>query len=199
MQPLSILYLLSLSLLLTNSLSFSLPPSLPHSPFSLSLSLAPPQRFARASAICGADFLSSLSHIVESDLEALSFVDEAVKGRAEIDPSGEIIKFSSGGMPWKGHLYDLEAKYDIEGKIKFVLYEDQGGMWRVQAVTVKGTAFANRIGLCSAWRGVRDSDLVGVSGIEGAKFAHAAGFIGGAKTFEAALQMAKLSIKEGKP
>jgi len=102
-------------------------------------------------------------------------------------------------MPWKGHLYDLEAKYDIEGKIKFVLYEDQGGMWRVQAVTVKGTAFANRIGLCSAWRGVRDSDLVGVSGIEGAKFAHAAGFIGGAKTFEAALQMAKLSIKEGKP
>jgi uncharacterized UPF0160 family protein len=72
-------------------------------------------------------------------------------------------------------------------------------MWRVQAVTVKGTAFGNRVGLCKAWRGVRDADLVSTSGIEGAKFCHAAGFIGGAATFEAAREMAKLSIKEGNP
>ena len=102
-------------------------------------------------------------------------------------------------MPWKGHLYDLEEKYSLEGHVKFVLYQDQGGMWRVQAVTVKGTAFGNRVGLCKAWRGVRDKELEALSGVEGVKFCHAAGFIGGAGTFEAALKMALLSIEEGSP
>ena len=49
--------------------------------------------------------------------------------------------------------------HNIEGQVKFVLYTDQGGMWRVQAVTVKGTAFTNRVGLLESWRGVRDAEL----------------------------------------
>jgi uncharacterized UPF0160 family protein len=157
------------------------------------------ERFSKASAMCGNEFLSQLEYIVESDLEAYNFVDAAVQNRYTVDPSGEIIKFESGGMPWKGHLYDLEAKYNIEGVIKFVLYQDQSGMWRIQAVTVKGTAFTNRIGLCKAWRGVRDADLVKAGAPEGSKFAHASGFIGGAGSLECALGMAKLSIAEGEP
>ena len=68
-------------------------------------------------------------------------------------------------------------------------------MWRVQAVTAEGTAFTNRLGLVEAWRGLRDEALVQACGIEGAKFVHAAGFIGGNATREGALAMALKTIK----
>lgn len=79
--------------------------------------------------------------------------------------------------------------------VKFVLYMDTAGMWRVQAVTAEGTAFTNRLGLREAWRGLRDAELVAACGIAGAKFVHAAGFIGGHATFEGALAMAIATIE----
>jgi len=151
-------------------------------------------RFEMASNMCGEDFLQVLSQIVESDLPARTFVESAVLKRFEFDSSGEIIKFESGGMPWKSHLYEIEKEQKIENLIKFVLYTDQAGMWRVQAVTVEGQAFENRLSLPEEWRGVRDEDLEKVSGIEGAKFVHAAGFIGGNKTYEGALKMAQIAL-----
>jgi uncharacterized UPF0160 family protein len=66
------------------------------------------ERFMEASKICGDDFLSVMTRIVESDLPARDFVEKAVVGRYETDPSGEIIHFPTGGLPWKGHLYELE-------------------------------------------------------------------------------------------
>jgi uncharacterized UPF0160 family protein len=152
------------------------------------------ERFEEASALCGEDFLQVLTQIVESDLPARSFVEQAVLKRLEVDDSGEIIKFESGGMPWKGHLYELEKEYKVDPLIKFVLYTDQAGMWRIQAVTVEGQAFENRLSLPEEWRGVRDADLEKISGIEGCTFCHAAGFIGGNKTFEGALKMAQASL-----
>jgi uncharacterized UPF0160 family protein len=59
---------------------------------------------------------------------------------------------------------------------------------------VEGQAFENRLSLPEEWRGVRDEDLEKVSGIEGAKFVHAAGFIGGNKTYEGALKMAQIAL-----
>ena len=151
-------------------------------------------RFKMASNMCGEDFLQVLSQIVESDLPARTFVESAVLKRFECDSSGEIIKFESGGMPWKSHLYEIEKEQKIENLIKFVLYTDQAGMWRVQAVTVEGQAFENRLSLPEEWRGVRDEDLEKVSGIGGAKFVHAAGFIGGNKSYEGALKMAQIAL-----
>lgn len=72
---------------------------------------------------------------------------------------------------------------------------DSAGMWRVQAVTAEGTAFTNRLGLPEPWRGLRDDVLVKASGIAGAKFVHASGFIGGNATYEGALAMAVETIK----
>ena len=154
----------------------------------------PDERFADASALCGQDFLGILTKIVESDLPAREFVEKAVLERHNVDPSGEIIRFVSGGLPWKNHLYDLEDEYKLDPLVKFVLYTDQSGMWRVQAVSVKGQAFENRLGLPEEWRGVRDEDLAKLAGIEGCCFCHAAGFIGGNKTFEGALEMAKVAL-----
>lgn len=154
------------------------------------------ERFEQASSLCGQDFLSVMAQVVESDLPARAVVEQSVLDRTKVDESGEIISFPSGGLPWRGHLYDLEKKHKLEKLVKFVLYTDQGGMWRVQAVTVEGKAFENRLSLPEAWRGVRDEDLTKVAGIPGCKFCHAAGFIGGNETFEGALQMAKVALSQ---
>ena len=78
----------------------------------------------------------------------------------------------------------------LAGHVKFVLYQDSSGMWRVQAVTTEGTAFTNRLGLLEAWRGLRDDKLEAAAGIAGCKFVHASGFIGGNASYEGALEMA---------
>ncbi|CAB9500422.1 UPF0160 protein MYG1, mitochondrial [Seminavis robusta] len=155
---------------------------------------SPDERFQQASDICGQDFLAVLTKIVESDIPARAFVEKALLQRNEIDSSGEIIKFESGGLPWRNHLYELEKEHSVEPLVKFVLYTDQAGMWRVQAVTVEGKQFENRLSLPKEWRGVRDADLVSVTKIPGSKFCHAAGFIGGNDTYEGALAMAKEAL-----
>jgi uncharacterized UPF0160 family protein len=159
----------------------------------------PDDRFEDASALCGDDFMSVLTSIVESTLPARTFVEQAVVNRFNIDPSGQIIKFESGGLPWKSHLYDLEKEHNLvqyKDLIKFVLYTDQSNMWRIQAVTVEGQAFENRLSLPEHWRGVRDADLEKIAGIEGCTFCHAAGFIGGNKSFEGVLQMARVALQQ---
>lgn len=154
----------------------------------------PDERFHLASEMCGEDFLGMLTHIVESDIPAKEFVEKALLKRTEVDPSGEIMCFESGGLPWRNHLYDLEKEYKVDPLIKFVLYTDQAGMWRVQAVTVEGKGFENRLSLPEEWRGVRDQDLSSIAGIEGCRFCHAAGFIGGNDTYEGALEMARVAL-----
>jgi uncharacterized UPF0160 family protein len=157
----------------------------------------PDVRFSEAVQICGIDFVSCLTAIVESDLPARDFVERALLQRYETCPSGEVIALEAGGMPWKNHLYDLERVHNVDPLIKFVLYEDSlGGMWRIQAVTVEGSGFTNRLSLPEEWRGVRDEDLEGVTKIVGSRFVHAAGFIGGATTYEGVVQMAQTSLKQ---
>jgi uncharacterized UPF0160 family protein len=151
-------------------------------------------RFQDAVVLCGKDFCSAMTVVVESDIPARELVERALLKRAEVCSSGQIIALESGGLPWKQHLYDLEKVHKIDPLIKFVLYQDVSGMWRVQAVTVEGRGFENRLGLPEAWRGVRDQDLEGVSKIPGSRFVHAAGFIGGADTVEGVLKMAQAAL-----
>eukprot|EP00584_Thalassiosira_punctigera_P021078 CAMPEP_0172548328 /NCGR_PEP_ID=MMETSP1067-20121228/17640_1 /TAXON_ID=265564 ORGANISM="Thalassiosira punctigera, Strain Tpunct2005C2" /NCGR_SAMPLE_ID=MMETSP1067 /ASSEMBLY_ACC=CAM_ASM_000444 /LENGTH=378 /DNA_ID=CAMNT_0013335531 /DNA_START=297 /DNA_END=1433 /DNA_ORIENTATION=- len=158
----------------------------------------PDSRFEIASDMCGDDFLGVLTKIVEGDLPARSIVEEAVRNRYECDASGEIICLPSGGLPWKGQVYELEREHALAVPIKYVLYTDQAGMWRIQCVSVEGKAFENRLSLPADWRGVRDGDLSGVAGIEGCTFCHASGFIGGNKSYEGVLEMARVALKVGK-
>jgi len=85
-------------------------------------------RFEQAVKICGADFCSVLTVIVESDIPARSYVERALLQRHKTDPSGEVICLESGGLPWKNHLYELEKQHNVDPLIKFVLYQDVSGM-----------------------------------------------------------------------
>jgi len=153
------------------------------------------KRFEAASAMCGAEFLGVLGNLVEGWLPARDHIKAAWERRHEVHGSGEVMKLPSGGLPWKEHLYLLEREACLEHLVKFVLFVDATGLWRVQAVTVEGKHFENRVSLLEPWQGLRESALSEVAGIPDCSFVHASGFIGGNKTYEGALSMALRSLR----
>ncbi|PNH03653.1 hypothetical protein TSOC_010264 [Tetrabaena socialis] len=112
-----------------------------------------------------------------------------------VHPSGKIMLLKDY-CPWKDHLYDLEKEGGFVGELLFCVYQDdRDKSYRVQAVSVGPGSFENRRSLPAAWRGVRDDSLAELAGIPGCVFVHAGGFIGGNKTEEGALEMAKRALE----
>lgn len=153
------------------------------------------EAFQQAMALTGSEFLDSVRFHAKSWLPARSIVMECLAARKEIDPSGEIMVLNRF-CPWKLHLFELEEEMKIEPPIKYVLYQDDRSKnWRIQAVAVAPDKFESRKPLPSHWRGLRDDELSKEAGIPGCVFAHMSGFIGGNKTYEGALAMARDALK----
>ena len=96
------------------------------------------------------------------------------------------------------HLFELEQELPVPAATQpfYVVYPDEiGGNWRVQAIPVSPESFESRKALPEPWRGIRDEELSRLSGIDGCIFVHASGFIGGNKTKEGALEMARRALK----
>jgi len=162
--------------------------------------LVPDEQFKKAMAIAGEEMRSIVLRIGNAILPAATIVRHAIADRLSVDESGKIMSLEeSGGLPWKEHLFDLCAE---EGELAaaarellYVLYPDSSGGWRIQCVPVKAAGFENRKGLPVEWCGLRDQVLSDKTGVEGCIFIHANGFIGGAKTREAALKLAQMAVK----
>eukprot|EP00640_Fibrocapsa_japonica_P001825 CAMPEP_0113937208 /NCGR_PEP_ID=MMETSP1339-20121228/3879_1 /TAXON_ID=94617 /ORGANISM="Fibrocapsa japonica" /LENGTH=444 /DNA_ID=CAMNT_0000939893 /DNA_START=228 /DNA_END=1562 /DNA_ORIENTATION=- /assembly_acc=CAM_ASM_000762 len=160
--------------------------------------------FKKAVALTGAEFGAFVGDLVHQWWPARAIVQRCMANRWEVDPSGEVMVLDQF-CPWKSHLYDLEEEEEEEEKdkgegakaaaVKYVLYTDQGGQWRVQAVAAESGSFQSRLALPPPWRGLRDQDLSTASGIPGCIFVHTTGFIGGNLSFEGALKMALDSLK----
>lgn len=127
-------------------------------------------------------------------LPARSIVEDAIKEKFNVHKSGEILEIKSFA-PWKHHLAELENVYDIVGLPKYVIYYNKENDWRVICVPNKPSSFVCRKFLHKKWRGVRDENLVKISGIPDASFCHANGFIGGSKSRVGALEMAIRSLE----
>uniref|UniRef100_A0A7S1NCZ5 Metal-dependent protein hydrolase n=1 Tax=Eutreptiella gymnastica TaxID=73025 RepID=A0A7S1NCZ5_9EUGL len=148
--------------------------------------------FAKAVKLTGDEFVESVVGYCKSWMPARSIVQKAVDSRFDVHASGRIMRLECP-CPWQEHLFDIEAKMNIEGEIFYVLYPDGKGPWRVQCVGVKGTKFQNRKSL--EFKGLRDAELSTASGIPDCIFVHASGFIGGNKTEAGALALAVHSLQ----
>ena len=55
----------------------------------------------------------------------------------QVDSSGRILEFESGGVPWKEHFFCLEEELDLaEERISYVIHTDPNGNWCVYAIPV---------------------------------------------------------------
>lgn len=152
-------------------------------------------QFTKAMTLIGDEFVSVLRGFHESWMPARDLVIEAVKNRKDVDPSGGIIEFTGGSCPWKSHFYDIEKQFASEGEVKYVIYPDESKNYRVQCVSMDANSFENRRSLPEPWRGIRDEALSTLSGIPDCIFVHAAGFIGGTKTRDGAVAMARAGLQ----
>ncbi|OBT65332.1 hypothetical protein VE03_04622 [Pseudogymnoascus sp. 23342-1-I1] len=155
-------------------------------------------KFEFASEKIGEEFTLVLEYLTKAWLPAQRIVHEAFANRLQFDPKGRILVFEGQSVPWKDHLYRLEAEQGGDEKVIYVLYPEgsaKGSKWRIQAVSVTTDSFESRKPLPEAWRGFRDDVLDGITGIQGGVFVHAAGFIGGNTTKEGALAMARKALE----
>jgi uncharacterized UPF0160 family protein len=153
-------------------------------------------QFAKASQMAGEEFLGRLDYYADAWLPARDLVVSALNHRNNVDPSGKILLFEQFA-PWKEHLFELETQLSISEDTKpiYVIYTDEtAGNYRIQAVPVSPESFESRKALPEAWRGLRDDELSKATGINGGIFVHASGFIGGNKTKEGALALAKAAL-----
>jgi len=154
--------------------------------------------FFKAMELTKTEFLDRVVYYGKVWWSARDIVHKSIEERFKVHSSGRVILFDQGGVPWKEHLFQLEEENDLSGKdvnILYAIYSDQNGMWRIQCVPLRAKSFENRLSLPESWRGVRDKDLVDVSGIEGATFVHSSGFIGGNRTKEGVMLMVDAALK----
>ncbi|BFZ55381.1 hypothetical protein PYCC9005_002421 [Savitreella phatthalungensis] len=168
------------------------------------------KRFSTASQLVGTYFQARVLHTLNSWLPARSLCRDAVTKALSSSGTSDALSASAAAqtllfgedefLPWKEHLFDVEAALGKEGQIKYVVYLD--GSWRIQAVPVGPGSFASRLALPEAWRGLRDSQLdaklqqenVCSAATSGAVFVHASGFIGGHSSRSGALAMVEAAL-----
>eukprot|EP01130_Rhizamoeba_saxonica_P000585 TRINITY_DN1054_c0_g1_i4.p1 TRINITY_DN1054_c0_g1~~TRINITY_DN1054_c0_g1_i4.p1 ORF type:complete len:303 (-),score=88.83 TRINITY_DN1054_c0_g1_i4:25-933(-) len=148
------------------------------------------EQFNLAVELTGTEYVQEINFYLNTWLPARDIVQTAIENRFEHDEKGRIIVLPQH-CPWKQHFYNLE---DPETEpILYCLFLGSGS-WRVQCVSVMSGSFENRLSLPEPWQGKRNEELSEAAGIEGCIFVHANGFIGGTKTFEGAMAMAKKAI-----
>lgn len=147
-------------------------------------------QFVKASEVMGMAFELEVRNQGLSWYPARDLVKKAFEERTKWDPKGRLLVFESY-VPWNSHVHDLEKAHDAE--IIYVIYKSADST-RVQAVPVFKGSFESRKALPQPWRGLRDEALSEASGIPGGVFVHASGFIGGNKTFDGALELARKGL-----
>ena len=91
------------------------------------------------------------------------------------------------------------ALQDYPEPIYIVLYGKENDDWKIFGMNKDKNTFETKKLLPKEWRGLRDEDLVKVSGVEDAIFCHSAGFMCVAKSMEGAVKMAELALANNPP
>jgi uncharacterized UPF0160 family protein len=130
-------------------------------------------------------------------LPAFDIVKKAWDDRESFHASKQILFFEKM-CPWKEHLFTIEEELELNGEVKFVMFVDGRGMWRINTVPPHKSSFDMRVPLCKEWRGLRKEELAKIEGnpLTDIDFVHNTGFCGGAWSKETVIQMALLSIQQ---
>lgn len=98
-------------------------------------------------------------------------------------------------LPWTQAVL---SNFDTFKNCLLAVYPDRKRGWRIQSLPFsKSERFKNKLLAPKAWRGLDDTELDQVSGLNGTIFVHRAGFTGGALEFDTNLEMARLWLRDG--
>lgn len=126
-------------------------------------------------------------HSEVSRIQGMDYVE------AQIDLSEHHIMILEQFVPWKGTL--LKSESNKVNDIYLTVFPSQRGGWNFQGVPLSPASFDTRIKVPEEWCGKRDQELVELTGVEGARFIHPGGFIGGAENFESIMELAQRIVE----
>ena len=151
-------------------------------------------RFKKAWDIAEDEFYYQLMPIANSYFIAYDIVENSIKKSIDNKNCDYIILDQY--CPWKQILFEIEKKLKIEGKIKFVLLENQNHEFIVNTVPISLGNFEFRKGIVKSWRGLREKELEEKSGLKGMIFVHVSGFICFTKSLETGLKVIEKSLND---
>jgi len=93
-------------------------------------------------------------------------------------------------VPWTEHVALLDSN------AYYVVFPGSSGNWMLQCVPTSGGSFAERVPLPEGWAGLPHAELVQATGISDAIFCYADRFIAGAKSKDAAIEMAAAALAQ---
>lgn len=150
--------------------------------------------FLKAMQLVGTEFYDRIFHCALSWWPGRDIVQKAIKNRYDVHDSGMILELERF-CPWNEHYFELEAELNLDPQPLYVIFPDSSKGFRVRAIPVNSTSFLLRKALPENLRGLRDGDLVKLTGIPSIMFVHMSGFIGGAQTREDAVKLAELALR----
>jgi uncharacterized UPF0160 family protein len=130
-----------------------------------------------------------LDHAISKKLAQIRSV-ETVR-RAPRLLGGRVLHLQEGGMPW------TRVVVDEMPDVLFVIYPDSdGNQYQLKTVPVEADSFTARRDLPKSWAGLRDQELVVVTGVADSVFCHLNLFIGGARSLDGAVRLAELALAD---
>lgn len=130
------------------------------------------------------ELLSNIIAHKEDELLSAQAVREA-----PTQNEGRILVLPRSGLAW------IPVVVKEMPVVEFVVYPDSSDeQFQVRTVPDEIGSFVARKDLPKDWAGLRDGALAAVTGVKDAVFCHNGLFIGGARSVEGALQMAKLAL-----
>lgn len=144
-------------------------------------------KFAVALDIARAIFDNKIKSVI-SKCEAKESVEQAI----EKSENGILVleKF----MPYQEFV--LESKNPKAKDILYAVFKSNRIGYNVRAIPKKIGSFENRKKLPASWAGLRNEDLQKTTGVKTASFCHNAGFLCVADTFEDAMKLAEMAVKD---
>ena len=128
-----------------------------------------------------------LDHAISKKVAQICAVDTV--RQAPRLAGGRVLHLQEGGMPWS------RVVVDEMPEVMFVIYPDSDGdQYQIKTVPVEPGSFDTRMDLPKSWAGLRNEELAAVTGVADSVFCHLNLFIGGARSFDGALQLAELAL-----
>ena len=97
------------------------------------------------------------------------------------------------GMPWKGAVFAHALP------VLFAVLPASNGTWMLTTMPPEPGSFEQRLPLPEAWAGLEGAALAERTGVADAVFVHLRRFVGGARSREGAIAMARLALAQAAP
>ncbi len=136
----------------------------------------------------GMEFMTDiLINAVKYRVGALYAADQV--RNAEVLENGRLLFLQNSAMPWA-----TIVRNEMPNVLFVISYSIAEQRYMLHTVPAAQDSFEARKDLPAAWAGLQDAELAAVTGVPDAVFCHNGRFIAAARSFDGALQMARLAL-----